>query len=140
MKRIVFLIFITLMLGGCASKNIHPSVIGAKAFEDKRFSVIDIPSHGLIGDGLAIAVGGGANVTSVRRALLDIQNNENFHQVLVTSTNSLLTKTILNNALDDLEPGSLNRVYLVFAGNAGHGDDLRTVVESTGARYKTIVR
>ena len=136
----IILICITILLAGCASKKVNPAVIGAKAFEEKGFSVIDIPSHGVIGDGLALAVGGGAYVTSVRDTLIDIQENETLHQVWVTSTNSLLAKTILSNALDDLEPGALDRIYLVFAGDVEHGADLRTVVESTGARYKTVVR
>lgn len=140
MKKLVLLLCTVLLLTGCAGKKPHPVSIGLKAFGSEGFSVIDIPSHGLIGDGLSLALGGGSYVSSVRNNLLEIQEKPLLKQVLVTSNNSLLAKTILANALDGLERGSLDTVHLIFAGKKGHGDDLRESAELTGARYESIVR
>jgi len=140
MKKLVFAVLFLFVLCGCAAKKRHPVAIGAEIFERQSFSVIDIPSHGAISDGLAIAVGGGANSSNIRNKLLDIQKANDTKNVLVTSTNSLLAKTLLANAVKDLEPGSLASVYLVFAGNENHGKALQSIIEKTGARYERFIR
>jgi hypothetical protein len=138
--RKILLVLLLVMLAGCAAKKRHPAAIGAEVFTDKNFAVIDIPSHGAIGDGLAIAVGGGANTSNVRDTLLDVQKKDAVKQVLVTSRNSLLAKIILSNAVKDLPSDSLDTVYLVFAGTENHGSDLREIVEKTGATYGNVLR
>ncbi|MFO8023558.1 MAG: hypothetical protein R6U90_00260, partial [Thiohalophilus sp.] len=97
----------------------------------KDFDYIAIPSHGAIGDGMAIAAGGGANAKNLRRHLQQRSSNGE-GKVVVTSRNSALANAVIKGAVSDNQfPG----VWLVYAGDAKYAESLKQIVEAAGMKY-----
>lgn len=141
MKNLVtvfFVLALTLTLSGCVASKPDKKAIVAEAFGQSEFILADIPSHGFIGDSLIIAAGGGSNATGLQKAMLAMNAQGGEQYIAITSSNSLLAKTVLENALKDLPPNTLPHLHIAFLGDTEHGDALRTSVARTGARFQML--
>ncbi|WP_139800772.1 hypothetical protein [Geothermobacter hydrogeniphilus] len=135
MKRYVLLVLISLAISlyGCAAPktSIKPKI--SKAFGRSEFIVAEIPSHGLIGDGLAIAVGGGHNTEILRQALLLLAAEGGEQYIAVIGSNHTLTKVVLINAVKEIPDNALQHLHIAFLGDQSAGAELKPAVKRTGA-------
>lgn len=104
-------------------------------FIDQGALITEIPSHGFIGDGIAIAAGGGAgNVNFLRGTLLKLQKTGTTQRVLITSGNKALAKTVLASSVKNLPVNSLSNLQIAYLGDISFGEELTQAVEHTGAK------
>ena len=138
MIRYIALAVFGLILTGCASTQTKPQrdvlAEAATTFGGGDFIYIDIPSHGAIGDGVAIAAGGGANATRLGGRLGDLSRSGD-GKVLVSGRNSALVNAVIKGAVEGkAHPG----VWLIYAGDEKYATPLKEVVEGADMRYSFI--
>ncbi|MGB3211082.1 MAG: hypothetical protein WBB19_10290 [Desulforhopalus sp.] len=144
MKRIfpiLFTIFIISSIIGCVSAPSQREIAVAsvaKVYGSNEFLIMEVPSHGLIGDSVAIAAGGGGNASQVRSALLEFQKAQGVQRLAITSSNSLLAKTVLSSAVKKLPADSLTNIQIAFVGDVAQGEEIRSLVEATGAQFDVV--
>ena len=144
MKSLIGAAFLVL-LAGCASQGKSDQQIYREAADShvmtlpagqSTFSLpsVKIPSHGLIADNLAIAVGGGANATLLKQALLQAKN-EGDRGFLIIGSGTALDLAIIKTAFDSVDLSGM-RIY--YAGGEAQKDEARAAVEKAQAHFQFI--
>lgn len=138
MMRYVAIAVFGLFLFGCTSTQTKPQrdVLSeaATTFGGGDFIYIDLPSHGAIGDGIAIAAGGGANATRLGETLENLSRSSD-GKVLVSGRNSALVNAVIKGAVEgQAYPG----VWLIYAGDEKYAAPLKEVVEASEMKYSFI--
>ncbi|WP_248741409.1 MULTISPECIES: hypothetical protein [unclassified Pseudomonas] len=133
------------VLAGCASHGKSDEAIYREAADahvmtlpagQNKVSLVatKILSHGLIGDNLAIAVGGGANVTQLKQQLL-IAKTVDGTGFLIIGAGKSLDVTIIKNAFESLD---LNGMRIYYAGGENQKEAVRSAVEKARAKFQFI--
>ncbi|MBV4458061.1 hypothetical protein KVG96_08890 [Pseudomonas sp. COR58] len=133
------------VLAGCASKGKSDAEIYTEAAKAHvatlpagqgkfSFPSTKILSHGLIGDNLAIAAGGGANAAQLKQALLMAKVGGDSGFLIIGAATSL-DVAVIKNAVDELDLKGL-RIY--YAGGESQKDDVRSAVEKAQAQFQYI--
>jgi hypothetical protein len=133
------------ILAGCASQgksdqqivleasDIHVMTLAAGQ-NTVSLPTVKIPSHGLIGDSISIAAGGGANATQLRQALVGAKSaGENGFLIIGSGTS--LDVAIIKTAFDSLDLSGM-RIY--YAGNEPQKDEVRHAIETARAHFQYI--
>lgn len=137
--------FLLATLAGCATHGKSDEQITTEAIKaqaamlppgQKPAELIStkIFSHGLIGDNLAIAAGGGANVQLLRQELLQVKSMGNT-AFLIIGSSTALDVTIIKNAVDPID---LSGVSVFYAGSADQKDAVRAALEKSHAKFHYI--
>ncbi|AZE79623.1 hypothetical protein C4J99_3854 [Pseudomonas synxantha] len=132
-------------LAGCASSGKSDQQIYQEAADAHVMTLaagqttvslpsVKIPSHGLIGDSMAIAAGGGANATALKQALLQAKSAGD-SGFLIMGAGTALDVAIIKNAFDSVDLSGM-RIY--YAGNEAQKDAVRSAVEKAQAHFQYI--
>lgn len=138
MKKLILITMSVLLMVGCASiLTKAPRQVLAEAgniFAATDFIYTHIPSHGAIGDGMAIAAQGGANASRLRDVLENLSKSGN-GKILVSGSNSSLVNAVIKGAVDSRTfPG----VWLIYAGDEKYAASLKKTVEDSDIKYSFI--
>lgn len=114
--------------------------IGAKSFSSDHFTVILVPSTGVIADATFIAV----SATTPSAMAQDIAGHISRGRgapvnLLFAGPNSAKTKRVLLDALRVAGP-PLSHVSVVFIGSSSDAEDVQSAVSKSGAKYVPAVR
>lgn len=139
MKRIVFVILSLLLISGCASQRqnqISLSEIIAHSTSiagNSNLHISQIPSHGKLGDSLAISANGGGNANQLREAIQQIISSGG-GSLVVTSTNPELAKAVIEGAIGNMDSKKKD-IILIYAGSTQFSNSTQSLVESKGMQY-----
>jgi hypothetical protein len=132
-------IILTLFLVGCSASQVRDvphsyiAIQAAIITNDTNIDIVEIPTHGALGDSLAISAKGGGNTKSLRDSLINLSNNGG-GVIAVTSRNADLSRAVIEGALSNGNYEYKN-VTLVYAGDLANSDRLQPIVESVGIKY-----
>lgn len=136
MKALIFAILFCLVTGCATTSSInmkHVIAESARLTGNQEVNIINIPSHGVMGDSLAIAAGGGANAEGVKKSIEKLIDDRG-GTLVVTSTNPELAKVNIVNALKGVRHNN-HDVFLVYAGSEKYSEEVRVAVEDKGMRF-----
>lgn len=144
MKKLACTVLL-IALAGCASPQKSDSQIYQEATalyvtmlpagqNSVSLSSVKIPSHGLLADNLAIAVGGGANATQLRGALLSAkaQGDKGF---LIIGSNGALDLAVISNAVDSQD---LTGMTIFYAGDSTKSEAIASAVKKAKGEFHLI--
>lgn len=133
----LILVMLFLFVVGCASTS---SINMARVISEsitlsgsQNVNVINIPSHGAMGDSLAMAAGGGANATKIKKTIEQL-SDAGGGTLVITSTNAELAKVNVVSALKDVY-GKTPNIFLIYAGSEKYSNEVREAAEEKGVRY-----
>lgn len=99
-----------------------------------RIRSVKIPSHGLIGDSLAVALAGGANASQLKQELLDAKSVGDSGFLIIGASTSV-DVAVIGNAVEGLD---LKGMQIYYSGTDAQKDKVRAAVEKTQAQFHYI--
>ncbi|MCX2546554.1 hypothetical protein [Pseudomonas sp. COW5] len=143
-KRLIAASFLA-VLAGCASHGKSDEAIYREAADahvmtlpagQTKVSLVatKILSHGLIGDNLAIAAGGGANAMQLKQQL-QMAKTVDDTGFLIIGAGTSLDVAVIKNAFESLD---LNGMRIYYAGGENQKEAVRSAVEKARAKFQFI--
>jgi len=136
MKKLI-LVILLFSIAGCATTSaINMKRVVAESTQlsnNQNINIINIPSHGALGDSLAVAADGGANAKAARETIEKL-SNAGGGTLIITSTNPELAKVNIISALKGIDSKKTN-IFLIYAGTEKYSDEVRKAAEDKGMQY-----
>lgn len=139
--KVPALVFLCILLGACASPEKSRQQLYLEADRlsggattrggDLELNVLEIPSHGLMGDLLEISAIKVRGRPKVRRYLQEVEASDDPRLLLISTTPALEQAAIASA----IRGQSLPRLVFIYAADASEQAPMRAHIEATGARF-----
>lgn len=136
MKRLIVAILFLSITGCTATSAINMKRVVAESIQlsnNQNINIIDFPSHGALGDSLAVAADGGGNAKAARETIEKL-SNAGGGTLIITSTNPELAKVNIISALKGID-GKKTNIFLIYAGTEKYSDEIKKAAEDKGMQY-----